>query len=76
VNKREIKIICSPIQKEQIIKEMGVLKAKNVDSDESRKRLIGKDDMKEQLNGKSPDYLDTLIMGMYFQLSEFIVAVA
>ena len=55
---------------------MGVLKAKNVDSDESRKRLIGKDDMKEQLNGKSPDYLDTLIMGMYFQLSEFIVAVA
>jgi len=55
VNKREIKIICSPIQKEQIIKEMGVLKAKNVDSDESRKRLIGKDDMKEQLNGKSPD---------------------
>src|SRR6187455_637688 len=76
VNKREIKIICSPIQKEQIIKEMGVLKAKSVDSDESRKRLIGKDDMKEQLNGKSPDYLDTLIMGMYFQLSEFIVAVA
>ncbi len=76
VNKREIKIICSPAQKEQIIKEMGVLKAKSVDMDESRKRLIGKDDMKEQLNGKSPDYLDTLIMGMYFQLNDFVVAVA
>ena len=76
VNKREIRIICSPVQKEQIIKEMGVLKAKNVDLDESRKRLISKEEMKEQLNGKSPDYLDTLLMGMYFQLSEFVVAVA
>jgi hypothetical protein len=76
VNKREIKIICSPAQKEIIIKEMGVLKAKNVDMDESRKRLIGKEEMKEQLNGKSPDYLDTLIMGMFFQLYEFVVAVA
>ncbi len=75
-NKRLIKIICTPAQREQIIKEMGVLRAKNVDKDESRKRLIGKDEMKEYLGGKSPDYLDLLIMGMYFQLSEFIVAVA
>ena len=55
---------------------MGVLKAKSVDNDESRKRLIGKDDMKEQLNGKSPDYLDTLIMGMFFQLWEFVPSAA
>jgi hypothetical protein len=76
VNKREIKIICNPVQREQIIKEMGVLRAKSVDSDESRKRLISKEDMKEQLNGKSPDYLDTLMMGMVFHLQEFVISVA
>jgi phage terminase large subunit len=76
VNKREIKIICNPAQREQIIKEMGVLKSKSVDSDETRKRLISKEDMKEALNGKSPDYLDTLLMGMYFHINEFVISVA
>jgi phage terminase large subunit len=76
VNKREIKIICNPAQREQIIKEMGVLKSKSVDSDETRKRLISKEDMKEALNGESPDYLDTLLMGMYFHINEFVISVA
>jgi len=77
VNKREIKVICSPAQKEQIIKEMGVLKSKSVDLDESRKRLISKEEMKECLNGRSPDYLDTLMMGMFFHIQpEFVVSVA
>jgi phage terminase large subunit len=77
VNKREIKVICSPMQKEQIIKEMGVLKAKNIDLDESRKRLISKEEMKECLNGKSPDYLDTLLMGMFFHIQpDFVISVA
>ena len=77
VNKREIKVICSPQQKEQIIKEMGVLKSKSVDLDESRKRLISKEEMKECLNGRSPDYLDTLLMGMFFHIQhDFVVSVA
>lgn len=77
VNKRMIKIVCTAQQKEQIIKEMGVLKSKTVDSDEMRKRLISKEEMKEMLQGKSPDYLDTLLMGMFFHVKPvFVVAVA
>lgn len=67
VNKREIKIICTEEQKQMIIEEMGVLKSKDVDADESRKRIIKKEDMKEILR-RSPDYLDMLIMGMYFEI--------
>lgn len=66
-NKRKIKIICSEEQKDSIIQEMGVLKAKSVDTDEIRKRIIGKEEMKEQL-GHSPDYLDWLIMNMIFHV--------
>ena len=67
VNKREIKIICTPQQKQSIVEELHVLKAKTVDDDETRKRLISKDEMKEQLQ-RSPDYLDMLLMRMYFEL--------
>lgn len=66
-NKRLIKIICTPEQQELIVQEMGVLKARSVDTDETRKRLISKDTMKELL-GRSPDYLDMLIMGMFFHV--------
>ena len=56
---------------------MGVLKSKSVDLDESRKRLISKEEMKECLNGRSPDYLDTLLMGMFFHIQhDFVVSVA
>ncbi len=76
VNKRLIKIVCSEDQKYRIIQEMGVLKAKSVDTDETRKRIIKKEDMKEAL-GRSPDYLDMLIMAMLFHVKpKFIVAVA
>jgi phage terminase large subunit len=65
INKREIKVICTAEQKQKIIEELGVLKSKNVDADESRKRIVSKDEMKELL-GRSPDYLDMLLMGMFF----------
>ena len=68
INKREIKIICNQEQKQRIIEEVGVLKSNDVDADESRKRIIKKDVMKELL-GRSPDYLDMLIMGMYFEVA-------
>jgi phage terminase large subunit len=65
VNKRLMKIICTTEQRQRIIEELGVLKQQDVDADESRKRIIQKGIMKELL-GRSPDYLDMLIMLMYF----------
>lgn len=65
INKREIKIVCTDEQRTLISEEIGVLKAENVDADEKRKRIIKKETMKELL-GRSPDYLDMLIMRMYF----------
>lgn len=73
VNKRQIKVICSEAQKYQIIREMGVLKAKSVDADETRKRIIKKEDMKEELQGRSPDYLDMLIMKMIFHVKKPVI---
>ncbi len=67
INQRKIKVICTPAQKRRIIEELGVLKSKNVDADEKRKYIISKEEMKENL-GRSPDYLDMLIMGMYFEI--------
>jgi len=67
VNKRELKIICTDDQKQRIIEELGALKKDKVDGDETRKRIIKKELMKE-LIGRSPDYLDMLIMGMYFHV--------
>lgn len=66
INKREIKIICSKEQEELIKEELMVLKGENPNSD-SRKIIISKDAMKGLL-GRSPDYLDMLIMGMYFEI--------
>lgn len=67
VNNREIKIICSSEQRQKISEEIGVLKADSVDKDEQRKRIIKKEKMKELL-GRSPDYLDMLLMNMYFHI--------
>lgn len=65
INKREIKIICTDEQKQFIIEELGVLKRDSVDNDDTRKRIIKKEKMKEIL-GRSPDYLDMLLMRMWF----------
>ncbi len=65
INNREIFIHCNAEQKEIIIEELGVLKADNVNADERRKKIISKDKMKELL-GHSPDYLDMLLMRMFF----------
>jgi phage terminase large subunit len=67
INQRKMKVICTQEQKQRIIEELGVLKSKNIDADEKRKYIISKEEMKELL-GRSPDYLDMLIMGMYFEI--------
>lgn len=65
INKRSLKIICTKEQEELIKEELGVLKEVSGLDSTQKKRIITKDEMKAIL-GHSPDYLDMLIMGMYF----------
>ncbi|MDD4515654.1 phage terminase large subunit [Massilibacteroides sp.] len=68
INKREIKIICTEAQKEKIIQEVSsCLKRDNTYNDIQKKKLISKDLMKKTIN-RSPDYLDMLLMRMYFEV--------
>ena len=70
INNREIKIVCSQFQQEEIKKEISsCLKRDNVDSDDQKKKLISKEKMKESL-GHSPDYLDMLLMKMIFEIGK------
>lgn len=73
INKREIKVIASVEQQQRIANELGQLKADSIDKDEQRKRIVKKEKMKEAL-GNSPDYLDMLIMSMYFHIKKPTVA--
>lgn len=67
INRRAIRIVgCNYEQEERIKAELAVLKQADVDKDLSRKSIIKKDEMK-QLLGHSPDYLDALIMAMWFR---------
>lgn len=66
INKRTIRIICTEEQRELIMQELGELRSDTV-SDDGKKKLVSKDTMKERL-GRSPDYLDALIMGMIFHV--------
>ena len=71
IRNREIKINCTSQQEEQIKKEISVcLKQDNLFKDEQKKKLISKDKMKELL-GNSPDYMDMLLMRMFFEIKNF-----
>jgi hypothetical protein len=68
INNRTIKVNCSPAQEEEIKKEISIcLKRDNVNVD--KKKIINKAKMKELL-GRSPDYLDMLIMRMLFDVKK------
>lgn len=70
INNNEIRIICNDTQKDAIIAEISVcLKRENLDADASKKKIMSKEEMKKRL-GRSPDYLDMLIMGMWFFIFE------
>jgi len=72
INNREIRIVCTEAQKEKISIEIGVcLKRENLDSDTNKKKLLSKEEMKKRL-GRSPDYLDMLLMRMYFEIKKII----
>ena len=66
INRRAIKIICTPEQREKIMEELSVLKQANIDNDTGKFSIIKKEMMKLLL-GRSPDYLDGLIMAMYWR---------
>lgn len=66
INNRKIKIKCTPEQRERIMDELGALKQKDIDNDTRRKAVITKETMKVIL-GHSPDYMDALMMAMYFR---------
>lgn len=61
INNRQLRINCPEELKNNLKEELMVLIQKDTDSKLS---LISKDEMK-QLIGHSPDYLDSLLMGMY-----------
>ncbi len=67
INDRKIKIICAEAQQQAIIEELGCLKKDNIDNDTGKLAIIKKDKMKEILQ-RSPDYLDMLLMKMYFEI--------
>jgi len=71
INNRDLKIVCSEKQQEIIKEELMVLKADNLVSDTQKKRIISKEIMK-QILGHSTDYLDMLLMGMYYFLMPII----
>jgi uncharacterized protein YjhX (UPF0386 family) len=69
INDGKIKIICNEAQKQSIIEELNCLKRDSVDNDTGKLAIIKKDKMKEILQ-RSPDYLDMLIMRMYFEIKK------
>ena len=70
INKGELYVECDEIQKDKIIEELEkCLKRDSIDKDEGKKRLISKDKMKSIL-GRSPDYMDVLIMRMDFDINK------
>ena len=64
INKRQIRVECTPEQAERIKDELGVIRSLYLDDPEKKLRVIPKDDMKDLL-GHSPDYADTLMMWMW-----------
>jgi hypothetical protein len=69
INKRFIKINCSLDQEERIKKELSVCLKIDDSNMDGRRRVISKKKMKEYL-GHSPDYMDMLIMRMFFEIKK------
>ena len=66
INADEIYIKASSEDKEQIIPELEQVKRHNIDKD-GKLAILPKEKVKELL-GRSPDYADTLMMRMYFDI--------
>lgn len=70
VNNHKISISAdiSESMRNEIVEELEQLKAKDVEKD-APLQLIPKEEIKENI-GRSPDFLDTMLMRMYFELEE------
>ena len=66
INERKIRVICNPDQRERLMEELGALKQAYIDNDVRRKGIIPKETMKIII-GRSPDYMDALMMNMFFR---------
>jgi hypothetical protein len=66
INKAEIYIKNAGQYREQIIQELEQLKSRDID-DDRKVKMIKKADIKTNI-GRSPDFLDALLMRMYFEL--------
>lgn len=66
INDRKIRVICTPDQRERLMEELGALKQAYIDNDVRRKGIIPKETMKIII-GRSPDYMDALMMSMFFR---------
>lgn len=70
INNGDIMIDCE-LDKSQVIKELECLQSFNLDND-GKIQILPKSKVKEII-GNSPDYLDALIMRMYFELKPPII---
>lgn len=70
VNRRLLRIVCTPEQASRIKEELAVIKQLHVDSDVKKKTVISKEEMKKLL-GHSPDYADGLMMAMWFRRAAY-----
>lgn len=68
INSRSIRLECAPEHREHIIAELEVLREVNMEVDTAKHNIISKDEMKLIL-GRSPDFLDNLIMRCYFLIN-------
>ena len=69
INNRGIRIASYDEQmKQQLIEELEQVKTKDLDK-EGKLKLMPKEEIKEKL-GRSPDYSDSLMMRMYFELQQ------
>lgn len=67
VNERLISISCDDVEvKDNIVEELEQIRARDVDKD-TKFRIVSKEDIKPVL-GRSPDFADTLMMRMYFEV--------
>lgn len=63
IQKGELYVDCDEETKNILLEELGQLKRDHIDKDDRKKSLIKKEEMKKNI-GRSPDFLDVLIMRM------------
>lgn len=69
VNNHKIAIECKDETiKQTITEELEQIKGANIDNTDQKRSVISKDKIKEVL-GRSPDYADTLMMRMWFEIN-------